>query len=62
MHDHHSHGHTRIAEFPTLSVGVTYLPVPIGGGITVLFAIEKLWRGRFFEGPGEGAVARAEMD
>jgi len=31
-----------IAEFPSLSVGVTYLPIPIGGAVTLLFAIERL--------------------
>jgi len=31
-----------IADFPALSVGVTYLPIPIGGLITMLFAIERV--------------------
>jgi TRAP-type C4-dicarboxylate transport system permease small subunit len=31
-----------IAEFPALSVGVTYLPIPIGGAITLLFVVERL--------------------
>ena len=31
-----------IAEFPALSVGVTYLPIPIGGAITLLFVAERL--------------------
>jgi TRAP-type C4-dicarboxylate transport system permease small subunit len=31
-----------IADFPTLSVGVTYLPIPLGGAILFLFAIERL--------------------
>ena len=34
-----------IAEFPQLSVGVTYLPIPVAGGITLLFVIERLWLG-----------------
>lgn len=34
-----------IAEFPTLSVGLTYSPIPIGGLITLLFIIERLWLG-----------------
>jgi TRAP-type C4-dicarboxylate transport system permease small subunit len=34
-----------IAEFPELSVGVTYLPIPAAGVITLLFVIEKLWLG-----------------
>jgi TRAP-type C4-dicarboxylate transport system permease small subunit len=31
-----------IAEFPSLSVGVTYLPIPLGGAGLVLFVIERL--------------------
>ena len=34
-----------IGEFPMLAVGVTYLPIPIGGLITLLFIIERLWIG-----------------
>ena len=34
-----------IAEFPRLSVGVSYLPIPLGGLITLLFIIERLWLG-----------------
>jgi TRAP-type C4-dicarboxylate transport system permease small subunit len=34
-----------IAEFPTLSVGVTYLPIPLGGLFTLLFIVERLWVG-----------------
>ena len=34
-----------IGEFPSLAVGVTYLPIPIGGLITLLFIIERLWIG-----------------
>jgi TRAP-type C4-dicarboxylate transport system permease small subunit len=31
-----------IADFPALSVGVTYLPIPLGGAILLLFVIERL--------------------
>ena len=34
-----------IAEFPFLSVGITYLPLPIGGALTLLFILERLWAG-----------------
>jgi TRAP-type C4-dicarboxylate transport system permease small subunit len=34
-----------IAEFPTLSVGITYLPIPVGGLFTLLFLVERLWLG-----------------
>src|SRR5437763_1330968 len=40
-----------VAEFPLVPVGVTYLPVPIGGAITVLFVIERLMTGVFFKEP-----------
>jgi len=40
-----------IAEFPIVSVGVSYLPVPIGGLITVLFIIERFLTQRFFQEP-----------
>jgi TRAP-type C4-dicarboxylate transport system permease small subunit len=31
-----------IADFPFLSVGVTYLPIPIGGAFLFLFVIERV--------------------
>jgi TRAP-type C4-dicarboxylate transport system permease small subunit len=31
-----------IADFPGLSVGVTYLPIPLGGAILLLFVIERV--------------------
>lgn len=34
-----------IAEFPWLSVGIVYLPIPIGGLLTLLFIVEKIWLG-----------------
>jgi TRAP-type C4-dicarboxylate transport system permease small subunit len=34
--------YSAIAEFPFLSVGVTYLPIPIGGAVTLLFIAERL--------------------
>jgi TRAP-type C4-dicarboxylate transport system permease small subunit len=38
--------HNTIADLPSLSVGVTYLPIPIGGVILLLFVIEHLTIGR----------------
>jgi TRAP-type C4-dicarboxylate transport system permease small subunit len=35
-----------IAEFPFLSVGLVYSPIPIGGVFTLLFIIEHLTIGR----------------
>jgi TRAP-type C4-dicarboxylate transport system permease small subunit len=31
-----------IADFPSLSVGVTYLPIPLGGAALLAFVIERL--------------------
>jgi len=35
-----------IAEFPMLSVGLTYLPIPLGGICLMLFVVEHVWIGR----------------
>ena len=43
-----------IAEFPAVSVGISYLPVPIGGAITALFVIERFLKGNYFPPPPEG--------
>lgn len=34
-----------IAEFPGLSQGLVYLPIPVAGLLTLLFVIEKVWIG-----------------
>ena len=34
-----------MAEFPGLSVGIVYMPIPVGGLLTLLFIIEKAWLG-----------------
>jgi TRAP-type C4-dicarboxylate transport system permease small subunit len=43
--------HQTIDAFPWLSVGVTYLPIPIGGVVTLLFVIERI-----LIGPPSGEV------
>jgi TRAP-type C4-dicarboxylate transport system permease small subunit len=48
--------HQVIADFPIVSVGTSYLPVPLGGTITLLFVIERLWTGRLFGGPADGSL------
>ncbi len=45
--------HQSIAEFPLVSVGVSYLPVPIGGLITALFGVERFLKGNYFPPPHE---------
>jgi TRAP-type C4-dicarboxylate transport system permease small subunit len=49
--------HQSVAEFPLVSVGLVYLPIPIGGAITVLFIIERLWTQNFFAAPSAEAVS-----
>jgi TRAP-type C4-dicarboxylate transport system permease small subunit len=44
-----------IGEFPWLSVGVTYMPIPLGGFLVLLFIIEKLWVG---EAPADSIMFR----
>jgi TRAP-type C4-dicarboxylate transport system permease small subunit len=46
-----------IADFPSLSVGVTYLPIPIGGAILLLFVIERV----VFGMPPDAAGADAPL-
>ena len=51
-----------ISDFPPISVGISYLPVPVGGAIMLLFVIERLWTGRLFEEPAEGGLAPVSVD
>ncbi|MBL8672043.1 MAG: TRAP transporter small permease [Alphaproteobacteria bacterium] len=49
--------HQSIAEFPSVSVGLSYLPVPIGGALTGLFVIERFLTGKYFpDAPDPDAV------
>ena len=51
-----------ISDFPWYSVGASYLPVPIGGAITALFVIERLWTSNVFEGPDDGAISQISTE
>jgi TRAP-type C4-dicarboxylate transport system permease small subunit len=42
-----------MAEFPGLSVGVVYMPIPVAGLLTLLFIVEKVWLG---EPPADDAM------
>ena len=46
-----------IADFQTVSTGVSYLPVPLGGAVIVLFVIERLWTGNLFREPSDSVVS-----
>lgn len=45
-----------IAEFPIVSAGLVYIPVPLGGAITTLFVVERLWTGALFASPSDEAI------
>lgn len=48
-----------IAEFPALSVGVTYLPIPLGGFCLLLFVVERLLIGAPVDKTGDAHAAVA---
>ena len=48
-----------IAEFPGLSVGVTYLPIPLGGLCLLLFVIERLLIGPPIDKTGDAHATAA---
>jgi TRAP-type C4-dicarboxylate transport system permease small subunit len=54
--------HQVIADFPIVSTGISYLPVPIGGAVVALFVIERVWTGRFFEQPAGDSVSHASIE
>ena len=37
--------HDVVAEFPSVSVGITYSPIPLGGAVTFLFVLERMAMG-----------------
>lgn len=51
-----------ISDFPWYSVGASYLPVPIGGLITALFVIERLWVSNLFEEPSDDAIGNMSTE
>lgn len=51
-----------IAEFPLVSVGVSYLPIPIGGVLTAAFVIERMWTQKFFGEPSPGTISHLSTE
>jgi TRAP-type C4-dicarboxylate transport system permease small subunit len=47
-----------IAEFPIVSVGLSYLPIPLGGGLTALFIIERMMTQEFFKEPEAETISQ----
>jgi TRAP-type C4-dicarboxylate transport system permease small subunit len=50
--------HQDIPEFPIITVGLSYLPIPIGGALTVLFVIERFLTQKFFSEPEPETVSQ----
>jgi TRAP-type C4-dicarboxylate transport system permease small subunit len=47
-----------IAEFPIVSVGLSYMPIPIAGGLTTLFIIERMMTQEFFKEPEPETISQ----
>ena len=54
--------HNSIADFPFLSTGITYLPIPIGGAILFLFVVEHLTLGPPPDTGGDAHAPPAAFD
>ena len=51
-----------IAEFPIVTAGMAYLPIPIGGALTILFVIERFLTRKFFQEPEPEAVSQISTE
>jgi TRAP-type C4-dicarboxylate transport system permease small subunit len=51
-----------IAEFPIVSVGASYLPIPVGGALTALFVIERFMTQEFFAEPEPETVSQLSTE
>lgn len=49
--------HQTISDFPLLSVGLTYIPIPLGGALTALMVIERFMTKKFFVEPEAETVS-----
>ena len=54
--------HNTIAEFPMLSTGIAYLPIPVSGAIVALFIVERLWTGKLFAQPEASSVTASSLE
>jgi TRAP-type C4-dicarboxylate transport system permease small subunit len=51
-----------IAEFPIVTAGMSYLPIPLGGALTVLFVIERFLTQKFFQEPDPETVSQTSTE
>lgn len=54
--------HQTIGEFPSVTVGMSYLPVPVAGLLTVLFVVERLWTGALFPPESDDPTATVSLE
>ena len=54
--------YSALADFPIITAGNSYLPIPLGGGITALFVVERLWRGDLFAEPDADAISHLSTE
>jgi TRAP-type C4-dicarboxylate transport system permease small subunit len=51
-----------IPEFPIIWVGLSYLPIPIGGALTSLFVIERVMTRKFFSEPEPETISQLSTE
>ena len=51
-----------IADFPIFSARMSYLPIPLGGALTVLFVIERFLTQKFFQEPDPETVSQTSTE
>jgi TRAP-type C4-dicarboxylate transport system permease small subunit len=51
-----------IAEFPIVSAGMAYLPIPVGAALTALFVVERLLTQDFFAEPGAETLSQTATE
>ena len=54
--------YSALADFPIITAGFSYLPVPLGGAITTLFVIERLWKGDLFAEANTDAMSHVSTE
>ena len=54
--------HQDIPEFPIVTVGLSYLPIPIGGALTALFVIERFMTQKFFSEPEAETISQLSTE
>jgi TRAP-type C4-dicarboxylate transport system permease small subunit len=51
-----------IGEFPVVSVGMSYVPIPIAGLLTLLFVVERLWTNALFPPPIDDEASTISLE